>query len=151
MTSSPEETAAKARPISRSLERAARALPKERPGTVTDFRSSTEDPVDARNWSRVLTRYRAPNPVRTALEDSSHYDLPPILRWITVNIGVHHVHHPASRIPFYRLPEVLRDHGALANSNRVTLRESLSCARLALWDLSERRLVTFAEVRRLPA
>ena len=86
-----------------------------------------------------------------ALKGSSHYDLPPILRWITGNIGVHHVHHLASRIPFYRLPEVLRDHYVLANSNRVTMRESLSCARLALWDQSERRLVTFAEARRLPA
>ena len=86
-----------------------------------------------------------------ALGGSSHYDLPPVLRWITGNIGVHHVHHLASRIPFYRLPEVLRDHDALANSNRVTLRESLSCARLALWDQNERRLVTFAEARRLPA
>ncbi|SPF81481.1 fatty acid desaturase [Pseudoprimorskyibacter insulae] len=86
-----------------------------------------------------------------ALEGSSHYDLPPILRWVTGNIGVHHVHHLASRIPFYRLPEVLRDHDALVNLNRVTLRESLSCARLALWDQSGRRLVTFAEARRLPA
>lgn len=86
-----------------------------------------------------------------ALEGSSHYDLPPILRWITGNIGVHHVHHLASRIPFYRLSEVLRDYYVLANSNRVTLRESLSCARLALWDQSERRLVTFSEARRLPA
>ena len=86
-----------------------------------------------------------------ALEGSSHYDLPQILRWITGNIGVHHVHHLASRVPFYRLPEVLRDHDVLANSNRVTLRESLSCARLALWDQSERRLVTFSEARRLPA
>jgi omega-6 fatty acid desaturase (delta-12 desaturase) len=85
-----------------------------------------------------------------ALEGSSHYDLPPILRWITGNIGVHHVHHLASRIPFYRLPEVLRDHDALANSNRVTLRESLGCARLALWDESAERLVTFAEAQRLP-
>ncbi|MEM9843445.1 MAG: fatty acid desaturase [Pseudomonadota bacterium] len=86
-----------------------------------------------------------------ALEGSSHYVLPPILRWITGNIGVHHVHHMASRIPFYRLPDVLRDHDALANSNRVTLRQSLSCARLALWDQSSGRLVTFAEARRAPA
>lgn len=85
-----------------------------------------------------------------ALEGSSHYDLPPILRWITGNIGVHHVHHMASRIPFYRLPEVLRDNEALANSNRVTLRDSLGCARLALWDGSAGRLVTFAEAHRLP-
>jgi omega-6 fatty acid desaturase (delta-12 desaturase) len=81
---------------------------------------------------------------------SSHYDLPPILRWITGNIGVHHVHHLASRIPFYRLPEVLRDHEVLAQTSRLTLRESLHCARLALWDEKRRRLVTFAEARRLP-
>jgi omega-6 fatty acid desaturase (delta-12 desaturase) len=85
-----------------------------------------------------------------ALAGSSHYDLPPILRWITGNIGVHHVHHLASRIPFYRLPEVLRDHEVLAQSSSLTLRESLRCARLALWDEKGRRLVTFAEARRLP-
>jgi omega-6 fatty acid desaturase (delta-12 desaturase) len=85
-----------------------------------------------------------------ALAGSSHYDLPPILRWITGNIGVHHVHHLASRIPFYRLPEVLRDHEVFAQSSRLTLRESLHCARLALWDEKGRRLVTFAEARRLP-
>jgi omega-6 fatty acid desaturase (delta-12 desaturase) len=86
-----------------------------------------------------------------ALEGSSHYDLPPVLRWITANIGVHHVHHLASRIPFYRLPEVLRDHDALANSNRITLRESFGCARFALWDPGEGRLLTFLEARAVPA
>ncbi len=45
-----------------------------------------------------------------ALHGSSHYVLPGVLRWFTANIGVHHVHHLYSRIPFYRLPEVLRDH-----------------------------------------
>ena len=34
-----------------------------------------------------------------ALHGSSHYDLPPVLRWFTANIGVHHVHHLCSRIP----------------------------------------------------
>jgi acyl-lipid omega-6 desaturase (Delta-12 desaturase) len=37
-----------------------------------------------------------------ALHGSSHYDLPGILRWFTANIGVHHVHHLCSRIPYYR-------------------------------------------------
>lgn len=82
-----------------------------------------------------------------ALKGSSYYDLPPVLRWFSGNIGVHHVHHLASRIPFCRLPEVLRDHDTLATMNRVTLLESFACARLALWDQSERRLVTFAEAR----
>ena len=35
-----------------------------------------------------------------ALHGSSHYDLPLVLRWFTANIGVHHVHHLNSRIPY---------------------------------------------------
>ncbi len=86
-----------------------------------------------------------------AFRGSSYYDLPPVLAWITANIGVHHVHHLASRIPFYRLPEVLRDHQSLVHTGRLTLRASLRCARLALWDENSRRLLSFAEARRLPA
>ncbi|MCU9847749.1 fatty acid desaturase [Defluviimonas sp. WL0024] len=87
-----------------------------------------------------------------ALHGSSHYDLPPVLRWLTGNIGIHHVHHLYSRIPFYRLPEVLRDHSVLATTaRRLTLRESLACARLHLWDERGRRLLSFAEARKLPA
>jgi omega-6 fatty acid desaturase (delta-12 desaturase) len=82
-----------------------------------------------------------------ALHGSSHYDLPPVLRWFTANIGVHHVHHLAGRIPFYRLPEVLREVPALADISRVTLRESLGTVRLVLWDEEKRRLVSFREAR----
>ena len=32
-----------------------------------------------------------------AFHGSSHYVLPPVLRWLSANIGVHHVHHMASR------------------------------------------------------
>jgi omega-6 fatty acid desaturase (delta-12 desaturase) len=60
---------------------------------------------------------------------------------------VHHVHHLYSRIPFYRLPEVLRDHRSLAESHRMTLMESLRCARLHLWDEKGRKLVSFDQVR----
>ncbi len=80
----------------------------------------------------------------TALYGSSHYDLPAVLRWFTANIGVHHVHHLASRIPFYRLPEVLRDHPQLRGISRVTLQQSLGTVRLALWDEEHRQLVAFA-------
>ncbi len=82
-----------------------------------------------------------------ALQGSSHYDLPGILRWFTANIGVHHVHHLSSRIPFYRLPEVLRDYPELRNVNRLTLRQSLAAVRLVLWDEEKRRLVSFREAR----
>lgn len=82
-----------------------------------------------------------------ALLGSSHYDLPRVLQWITANLGIHHVHHLYSRIPFYRLPQVLRDHAVLANVNRMTLRESFANARLHLWDDKNRRLLSFAQAR----
>lgn len=78
-----------------------------------------------------------------ALEGSSHYVLPTPLRWMSANIGIHHVHHLYSRIPFYRLTEVIRDHPILAESQRMTIRESISCARLHLWDESQRKLLSF--------
>ncbi len=83
-----------------------------------------------------------------ALHGSSHYDLPPILRWFTANIGIHHVHHLYSRIPFYRLTEVLRDHQDLVDCSRMTLLQSLKCASLDLWDEKSRQLVSFAAARR---
>ena len=71
-----------------------------------------------------------------ALHGSSHYDLPGILRWFTANIGVHHVHHLCSRIPYYRLPRVLRDHPELEASDGSRCGQSLGCVRLVLWDES---------------
>jgi omega-6 fatty acid desaturase (delta-12 desaturase) len=83
-----------------------------------------------------------------ALRGSSHYALPGILRWITANIGVHHVHHLCSRIPFYRLPRVLRDYPELGMIGRLTLMQSFGCVRLVLWDESCRRLIAFRDVQR---
>lgn len=82
-----------------------------------------------------------------ALHGSSHYDLPAILRWFTANIGMHHVHHLCSRIPYYRLPRTLRDHPALKRVNRLTLIESFRCVRFTLWDEERRRLISFREAR----
>jgi omega-6 fatty acid desaturase (delta-12 desaturase) len=83
----------------------------------------------------------------TALYGSSHYDLPGVLRWFTANIGVHHVHHLCSRIPFYRLPRVLHDHPELREIGRLTLPESFRCIRLTLWDEAQRRLVSFRDIQ----
>ena len=94
----------------------------------------------------------APEPAwnlhEAALHGSSHYDLPPVLRWFTANIGVHHVHHLCSRIPFYRLPEVLRDHPKLNEAGRLTIKDSLKSVRLVLWDEDLRRLISFKDFQR---
>ncbi|WP_108836583.1 fatty acid desaturase [Tateyamaria sp. Alg231-49] len=82
-----------------------------------------------------------------ALHGSSHYVLPSVLQWLSGNIGIHHVHHLYSRIPFYRLPEVLRDHDILASSNRMTIRQSLQSARLHLWDENHKKLVSFGQAK----
>ena len=86
-----------------------------------------------------------------ALHGSSHYDLPGILRWFTANIGVHHVHHLSSGIPFYRLRDVLRDHPDLGKVGRLTLLQSFGCVRLVLWDESSHRLVSFRQLRAIRA
>ncbi len=84
---------------------------------------------------------------QAALHGSSHYDLPRPIRWLTGNIGIHHVHHLAAKIPFYRLPEVLKDYPELKNTSRITFLESLKCVKLVLWDESAMRLVSFGEER----
>jgi len=82
-----------------------------------------------------------------AVHGSSYYDLPIVLRWFTANIGIHHVHHLCSRIPFYRLPLALRHHPDLAKTGRLTLAQSLSCVRLVLWDETAGRLISFRKLR----
>lgn len=86
-----------------------------------------------------------------ALLGSSHYVLPGPLQWMTANIGIHHVHHLYSRIPFYRLPQILRDYPQLAEAQVLTIRDSLSCARLHLWDEASRKLVSFRQGYKIKA
>ncbi len=86
-----------------------------------------------------------------ALRGSSYYVMPGALRWITANIGIHHVHHLHARIPYYRLPQVLREQVRLASVARVSLLESLRCMPLALWDEGKNRLVSFRAARKMAA
>jgi len=82
-----------------------------------------------------------------ALLGSSYYDLPNLLRWISGNIGIHHIHHLNSRIPYYRLPRVLREHPELKTVGRLTLWGSLKGVRLSLWCEKRNKLVSFAAAR----
>lgn len=82
-----------------------------------------------------------------ALTGSSYYALPKPLMWLTGNIGIHHVHHMSSGIPFYRLHEVLTAYPELEETSRLTLLESFKCARLKLWDEAGNQMVTFKQAR----
>jgi len=86
---------------------------------------------------------------RAGIEGSSYYELPRWLHWFTGNIGYHHVHHLASRIPNYHLPRCFRTVQELHGVTRLTLWSSLRCARLRLWDEASQRLISFGELRRL--
>ncbi|WP_298335228.1 fatty acid desaturase [uncultured Erythrobacter sp.] len=81
-----------------------------------------------------------------ALHGSSYLDLPAPLRWFTGGIGIHHIHHLMSRIPFYRLIEALDAHPELANVNRITARQTIRPFLLALWDEDQRKMVRFRDI-----
>jgi omega-6 fatty acid desaturase (delta-12 desaturase) len=80
-----------------------------------------------------------------SLRGSSYYRLPRLLQWSTGNIGFHHIHHLNSRVPNYRLEACYRENPEFQRCETLTLGSSLRCARLALWDESKGRLVSFAE------
>jgi omega-6 fatty acid desaturase (delta-12 desaturase) len=79
-----------------------------------------------------------------ALTGSSFYDLPQPLRWLTANIGFHHIHHLSSKIPNYKLRKCHVENPAFQAVPHLTLLGSLRCAHLALWDPERRSLVPFS-------
>jgi len=83
-----------------------------------------------------------------AVVGSSYFKLPPILQWFSGNVGLHHVHHLCSRVPNYRLQACLDAAPELEGITKViTLRESLGCWRLALWDERRGQLVGFRDLK----
>jgi acyl-lipid omega-6 desaturase (Delta-12 desaturase) len=77
---------------------------------------------------------------------SSYYQLPAWLQWLTANIGLHHIHHLDSQIPNYNLQECFDENPALQHVARLTLRESLSCASLKLWDEEKSEMVGLSKI-----
>lgn len=78
-----------------------------------------------------------------ALESSSFMKMGPFMSWVTGNIGYHHLHHLNSKIPFYRLPEVMRAIPELQQPKTTSLNpaEIFRCLRLKLWDVEAQRMV----------
>jgi omega-6 fatty acid desaturase (delta-12 desaturase) len=84
--------------------------------------------------------------VEAALRGSSHLRLPWPLPWFTANIGLHHVHHVAPRIPNYRLQPCHNANSVFQRSPTLTVRSGMAALRLTLWDEEQRRLVRFRDV-----
>jgi acyl-lipid omega-6 desaturase (Delta-12 desaturase) len=91
------------------------------------------------------------NPVEASLQGSSFLKLPQWLHWFSGNIGYHHIHHLASRIPCYRLPAAMEAHPALRQVPTMTIGQSLRCLRFKLWDEEKNRLVGFRDLKTRPS
>ncbi len=84
---------------------------------------------------------------RAAMEGSSYYKLQPVLRWLSGNIGFHHIHHLRSKIPNYNLKPCYDNIAELRDILPLTLFSSFKCMTLHLWDEENKELVSFASVR----
>ncbi len=80
---------------------------------------------------------------KAALDSSSYLRTSRLMAWFTANIGYHHIHHLNSHIPFYRLPEVLREMPELQQAKTTSFSpgEMIRCLRLKVWDSDEQRMV----------
>ncbi len=89
--------------------------------------------------------------VEASLAGSSCIVLPRFLQWVTGNIGYHHIHHLAPRIPNYLLPKAQQACPDLRAGCTLTLRTVFSVPRTNLWDEATGRYVTFAEAECSPS
>ena len=80
---------------------------------------------------------------KAALESSSFMKMNPVMEWFTGNIGYHHIHHLNSKIPFYRLPEVMNHFAELQNCKvtRLTPKEMNACFKLKVWDQESNQMI----------
>ncbi len=83
-----------------------------------------------------------------ALSSTSYMVMNPVMHWFTGNIGYHHVHHLNSRIPFYRLYEVMQDMPELQNVGKTSwkLTDMIACFKLKLWDAEKGKMIPLREL-----
>jgi omega-6 fatty acid desaturase (delta-12 desaturase) len=82
-------------------------------------------------------------PLKVAMQGASFYQLPKLLQWFTGNIGYHHLHHVRPAIPNYMLQSCHEAIPALQAVKPLTLRASLACIGLKLYDEEHQELVGF--------
>lgn len=79
-----------------------------------------------------------------SLEGSSCLRLPRVMHWFTGNIGFHHIHHLAPRVPNYRLQACYEAIPALRARAPLTVWAGLRSVWLALWDEDAGQMVGFS-------
>jgi acyl-lipid omega-6 desaturase (Delta-12 desaturase) len=96
-------------------------------------------------------RHETWDPMQVALEGSSYFKLPRILRWFTGNIGLHHIHHVRPNIPNYNLQRCHDAIPAFQEIKPMTLWTSFKSLRLALYDEKRKKLISFRSMAALTA
>lgn len=94
-------------------------------------------------------RDREWNFIQAALQGSSFFDLPKFIHWCTGNIGYHHIHHLAPKIPNYNLPKCQQLHSSFERVRRLTLGSGFQTLWLSVWDENQKRLISFKEMDKL--
>ncbi len=85
-----------------------------------------------------------------ALKGSSFYDLPPLFRYFSGNIGFHHIHHLSPKVPNYRLVECHRGVPEFQVKGMGFV-ASLRCLFVNLIDDQTLRVISFGDLARAPA
>ncbi len=87
---------------------------------------------------------------QAALYSTSFMVMNPLMQWLLGNIGYHHVHHLNSRIPFYRLPEVMKDMPELQHPITTSWNplDIWRCFQLKLWDAENSKMITLKQLRK---
>ncbi len=88
------------------------------------------------------------NFTEAALQGSSFYRLPRILRWFFWEHRLPPSHRLSPQIPNYNLENCHETHPLFGTVPEITLRSSLKSFNFRLWDEKERRLVGFDHLRR---
>lgn len=89
------------------------------------------------------------NRLDAAMNGSSYYKLPAVLRWFTGSIGIHHVHHLQPRIPNYRLHKAYLAVPQAQSSRPLTIRQSIRSVRMNLWSEVQERFLSFRQAARI--
>lgn len=82
-----------------------------------------------------------------AIKGSSFYKLPSIFNFFTGNIGFHHIHHLAPRIPFYKLKKCSTENPIFQKYvTTITFWNSIKFAVYTLWDEKNYKMIKFSEL-----
>ncbi len=86
--------------------------------------------------------------VYAALHSSSYMKMNKLMHWFTGNIGYHHIHHINPRIPFYKLPTVMKEMEIFQNPGTTSLTPKgiVECFQLKVWDPEKGRMLKKREI-----